>query len=261
MDWSSVQSRLYISLDELERISGWSRELIEERIRFKALRVCVFFHLSKMATNPAMLQSDGQGRHVGRFFREIRPDGFELECWFRDDWVARLPKSEAANVIRDGVTETDHFEREPLMTAEPDFVPEGTHYRPIEGSGARYRITRDMLMVSRRELKRCAYTGLLKIQGLPRANDESTSITESIQRPPGQQQEQDRVMLQIVKQLGYDPMNLPPKPAQGKPWVRAEVLKNALENTSLFVSRKAAELAWDRFLADHPQEPPSKKGS
>jgi hypothetical protein len=56
--------------------------------------------------------------------------------------------------------------------------------------------------------------------------------------------ERDKRLLEIIKELGYDPLNLP-KVTHNKPWVRAKAKEVALKETKLF-TKSTFDKSWDK---------------
>lgn len=66
-------------------------------------------------------------------------------------------------------------------------------------------------------------------------------------KPLNAQSAQEATILDCIKQLGHDPLNLPKNP-KGKPGVKAAV-KLALRNDRLFTGTTVFEKAWERLAA------------
>jgi hypothetical protein len=60
---------------------------------------------------------------------------------------------------------------------------------------------------------------------------------------------QELIILEIIRKLRYDPLNLPVF-KRGKPWVKAAVRRIAREDKKLFRSDKVFDLAWERLRND-----------
>lgn len=71
---------------------------------------------------------------------------------------------------------------------------------------------------------------------------ENTSVIKPIPR----QRAQESLILEIIKQLGYEPTALPQR-VKGKPWVKAEVWGKAQNSNGMFSTKGVFNKAWDRL--------------
>ncbi|WAW11241.1 hypothetical protein NB640_06325 [Oxalobacter vibrioformis] len=90
-----------------------------------------------------------------------------------------------------------------------------------------------------------------KLRNYKPGNEKTTGekLEESINEyavPTQRMPMQEERILSLLRQLKYDPQNLPQKPP-GKPGVRAEILELAMKEKKIFTSKTAVYKAWQRL--------------
>lgn len=66
-------------------------------------------------------------------------------------------------------------------------------------------------------------------------------------RPRGLQAQQEALILDTIRRLGFDPLNLPPRP-NGKAGIKA-VVRKSVSSETLFTGNETFRLAWERLSA------------
>jgi hypothetical protein len=83
------------------------------------------------------------------------------------------------------------------------------------------------------------------LEGMPQPGAAPANPSHSEAPVPRMRAQESRV-LEIIKNLGYDPESLP-KPISGRKGVKAEIRQKALEEKKLFLSHKVFESTWERL--------------
>ncbi len=87
---------------------------------------------------------------------------------------------------------------------------------------------------------------LFQLAGIEAQEAESKVALHSFKAEPVQRT-QERIILEAIKQAGYNPKNLPPRQG-GRPWVKAEI-REALKYGQTRFTRSTFDKAWERLRA------------